>query len=116
MTLVLRGGLLTALVLLVSGVIAYLIAHPGATSGSALASNPILQYLSLEGLARGLASGSLEAYLTLGLLALVATPIVRVASGSYYFRRGHERSMTAITIVVLVLLFLGLLVIGPLLR
>ena len=116
MTLVLRVGLVTSLAILFVTLLVYLVVHPGATSGSALAANPILRYLSVGGLAQGLAEGSLEAYLTLGLLALVATPIVRVVSGFYYFRRGHETTMTAVTFTVLVLLLIGLLVIGPFIR
>jgi uncharacterized membrane protein len=116
MTFVLRVGLVAALAILLGGIVAYLLAHPGATSAEVLGSNPILQYLSLDGLASGLASGSIEAYLTLGLLVLLATPIVRVVAGSYYFGRGRERAMTAITITVFVLLLVGLLVIGPYVR
>jgi uncharacterized membrane protein len=116
MTLVLRVGLVGSLGILVVGLAVYLLTQPGATSTSALASNPIVQYLNVAGLAHGLATGSIEAYLTLGLLALVATPIVRVVSGFYYFRRGRESAMAAITLVVFVLLLVGLLVIGPLIR
>jgi uncharacterized membrane protein len=116
MTLVLRVGLVGSLGILVVGLAVYLLTQPGATSTSALASNPIVQYLNVAGLAHGLATGSIEAYLTLGLLALVATPIVRVVSGFYYFRRGRESTMAAITLVVFVLLLVGLLVIGPLIR
>jgi uncharacterized membrane protein len=116
MTLVLRVGLVGSLGILAVGLAVYLAVHTSATSGSALGSNPILQYLNVAGLAHGLATGSIEAYLTLGLLALVATPIVRVISGFYYFQRGGERAMGAITLTVLVLLLVGLLLIGPLLR
>jgi len=116
MTLVLRVGLGAALAILAGGVLAYLLEHPGASSSSILGSNPILNYLSFRGLASGLATGSVGAVLTLGLIVLVATPIVRVASGLYYFRQGHERAMAGIAFVVLVLLLLGVLVIGPLIR
>ena len=105
-----------ALAILAGGVLAYLLEHPGASSSSILGSNPILNYLSFRGLASGLATGSVGAVLTLGLIVLVATPIVRVASGLYYFRQGHERAMAGIAFVVLVLLLLGVLVIGPLIR
>ena len=116
MTLVLRVGLGLALVILAGGVLAYLLQNPGATSSSTLGNNPILHYLSFQGLASGLANGSVGAVLTLGLIVLVATPIVRVASGLYYFRQDHERAMAGIAFVVLVLLLLGILVIGPLIR
>ncbi len=116
MTLVLRIGLGVALALLTGGIIAYVATNPGATSSTVLSTNPILAYLSFPGLASGLASGSIGAFLTLGLVVLIATPVLRVVSGMYYFRKGGEREMTAISFTVLVLLLLGLLVIGPYIR
>jgi len=116
MTLVLRLGLGFSLAILLGGIVAYVLAHPGEASASVLAHNPILNYLSVPGLGAGLAAGSIGSVLTLGLIVLVATPIVRVVSGLYYFRKVGERAMTAITFTVLVLLLLGLLVIGPFIR
>lgn len=116
MSLVLRFGLGVALAILGSGLLLYLAVHPDVSSGSILASNPVLAYLSIGGLGAGLASGSVDAYLTLGLIALVATPILRVLSGFYYFRRAGERSMTVITFTVFVLLLFGLLALGPFVR
>jgi len=116
MTLVLRVGLGLALAILGGGLVAYVVTAPGASSSTILSENPILSYLSLSGLASGLASGSADAFLTLGLLVLLATPIVRVVSGFYYFRAAGERAMTAITFAVFVMLLVGLLVIGPYVR
>ena len=116
MALVLRVGLGAALAILLGGIVAYLILHGSEPYGNAVSANPILNYLSVPGLLGGLASGHIEAYLTLGLLVLVATPLVRVASGFYYFARGHERWMAVITFTVLVLLMLGILVLGPLIH
>lgn len=116
MATVLRLGLGLALAILGVGLVAHVVAYPNESSSSTLSSNPILPYLSVPGLASGLAAGSVDAFLTLGLLVLVATPIVRVLSGFYYFRRGGERAMTAITLVVFAMLMLGILVIGPLVR
>jgi len=116
MTFVLRAGLGLSLGILGAGIVAYLLLHPGASSSSVLTANPIAGYLSFGGLASGLASGSVEAFLTLGLVVLVATPVVRVVSGLYYFRRAGERTMVAITGVVIVLILVGVLVIGPYVR
>jgi uncharacterized membrane protein len=116
MTAVLRGGLLLSLLILGGGLVAYLVAHPGESSSPAISSNPIVQYLSLSGLGQGLASGAPDAYLALGIYVLIATPILRVATGTYYFHRGHERVIAAVTLTVLVLLLVGLFVIGPLIR
>jgi uncharacterized membrane protein len=116
MSELLRVGLYAALALLIASLAAYLLLHPAATSAQAIATNPILAFLDLEGLLGGLGAGNPAAFLTLGLIVLVATPIVRVASGFYYFRRGGERALATVTFVVLVLLLVGLLVIGPLVR
>ena len=113
MTFVLRVGLGISLAILGGGIVAYILMNPNESSSTVLSTNPILTYLSLAGLGSGLAAGSIGAVLTLGLLVLVATPIVRVVSGMYYFRQGRERAMTAIALAVLFLLLLGLLVIGP---
>ena len=115
-TRVLRVGLLSSLAILAGGLAAYLLRHPGGASGPAISSNPIVQYLSLGGLYHGLLTGAPEAYLALGIFVLIATPILRVAAGAYYFHRGHERQMAAVTLTVLFLLVVGVLVIGPLLR
>jgi uncharacterized membrane protein len=116
MSTVLRVGLLSAIAILGTGIVAYLVANPDATSEGVIASNPILHYLGLSGLVSGLATGSVEAYLTLGLIVLVATPLLRVASGFYYFQLGRERVMAGVTLTVLVLLLFGILVLGPALR
>jgi len=113
MTLVLRVGLALALAILGGGIVAYILENPGQSSSSVLSNNPILNYLSFPGLGSGLGAGSVSAVLTLGLIVLVATPIVRVVSGLYYFRKVGERAMTGITLAVLVLLLLGILFIGP---
>ena len=116
MTLVLRVGLFTALAILLAALGVYLVRHPGATSSGTIATNPITSYLTLTGLAHGLATGAPEAYLALGIFVLIATPLLRVVTGIYYFGTNHERTMTAVTCTVLVLLLLGILVIGPLIH
>jgi len=113
MTLTLRAGLGLAIAILLAGLVAYILVYPSSTSGTVLSANPILNYLNLSGLVTGLATGTVEAYLTLGLVILVVTPILRVVTGCYYFQRAGERAMTGITLAVLALLLLGLLVIGP---
>jgi uncharacterized membrane protein len=116
MTFVLRLGLGISLATLAGGLVVYLLQNPGASSTSVLSGNPTVNYLSFSDLASGLASGSVGAVLTLGLVLLVATPIVRVASGFYFFGKAGERAMTVITFAVLALLLLGVLFIGPLVR
>ena len=116
MTLVLRVGLLSALAILLSALAAYLLENPAGTSAGTISSNPITSYLTLAGLAHGLATGAPEAYLALGTFVLIATPLLRVATGIYYFGAHHERTLTAVTVTVMILLLLGILVIGPLIH
>jgi uncharacterized membrane protein len=116
MTRVLRVGLGIALVILFGALVAFGIENPGIDSTTVIAANPIAGYLSLPGLAGGLASGAPEAYLTLGILALLAVPIARVLAGFYFFQRNGEVVIARITFAVFVLLLVGLVVIGPLIR
>ena len=115
MALILRIGLALALALLAIAMATYLAEHPGATWNPSEA-NPSAQFLTVPGLATGLVHGDPTAFLVLGVLCLVATPILRVLSGFYYFAQGRERSMARITLLVFAMLLVGLFVIGPLVR
>ena len=116
MALVLRLGLVVSAVILLAGLAAFLLEHPSEMLTNLLSSNPIQQYLDPFQLARGLLAGHSQSLLTIGVVVLVLTPIFRVATGWYYFLQDGERAMAAVTFTVLVLLLLGLLVLGPLLR
>lgn len=116
MTHVLRIGLGIALAIQFGALVAFGIQNPSADSSTVIATNPITNYLSIGGLASGLGSGAPEAYLTLGVLALLAVPVARVLAGFYFFHHNGEILVARITLGVLVLLILGLVVIGPLIR
>jgi uncharacterized membrane protein len=113
--LVLRVGLTASMLVFLGTIATYLALHPNALREASPTSETI-HFLTLGGLGHGLATGAPIAYLTLGVLLLVATPIVRVLSGLYYFRRGGERTMAAIASTVFVLLLFGLFLLGPLIR
>ncbi len=113
MSRVLRAGLVLSLLILFGALVAYLVANPSETFSEVIQSNPIAQYLGLAALATALAQGVPEAYLTVGILVLLATPILRVITGLYFFQRNGEKTIARIALVVTVLLILGLLVIGP---
>ena len=115
MALVLRIGLTASLLVFLAGIVAHLALHPGA-GWSPTESNPSLAYLNPAGLVHGLATGATAAYLTLGVLLLVATPLVRVFSGLYYFERHGERTIGAIALAVFLMLLFGLFVLGPWVR
>lgn len=112
----LRVGLAVALVTLAAAIAALMARQPWSTSAGWISPNPLVRYLDPRVLGHGLATGAPEAYLTLGVYALVATPVVRVATGLYSFFRHGETRMGFLTAAVLALLLIGLLVVGPLIR
>lgn len=116
MALVLRLGLLLAGGFLAVALIAFLHEHPDESLATVLQANPILSYLDPSGLAHGLETGRAQAFLTVGILLLVVTPFARVATGLYYFVREGDRALVRISATVLLLLVVGVLVVGPLLR
>lgn len=116
MAWLLRGGLIVAAVILAVSLADYLRRHPGASRTSILDTNPIRNYLTAPGLLSGIANGHAEAFLTVAILVLVATPILRVAAGAYYFRRIGDRPLERISLTVLLLLLIGIAILGPWLR
>lgn len=116
MTRLLRGGLLLALAVLAAALVLLVAVDPSASSSRVTEAKVLAGYLGLTGLAGGLASGSPEAYLTVGVLVLLATPFARVFAGVYYFRVARDRPMVAISTTVAALLLLSLFLLGPVLR
>ncbi len=78
--------------------------------------NPIQLYLSIGGLSHGLATLQDSAFLTIGVLLMIATPVARVATGVIFFEHNRERGMTWVTLAVLSMLIVGLLYLGPAIR
>jgi uncharacterized membrane protein len=63
---------------------------------------------SLSGIAKEAAALKGRAIIQLGLLLLIATPIIRVAFSAYAFAREGDRKYVVITLLVLGLLLFGL--------
>ncbi len=112
----LRIGLVGSAALFAGGLADYFARHPSEDVATALASNPVAQYLSFGGLAQGLAEGHAQALLVLGVLGLVATTIFRVVFAGAYFAIRRERPATLLSAAVAGLLLLGVLLLGPVLR
>lgn len=115
MAWILRIGLFASLAVFLGAIADYLARHPHAV-WSGTEANPSAAYLTVPGLFGGLAAGAPVAYLTLGILLLVATPLARVLSGLYYFERDGESSIAAVALTVFLMLLFGLFVVGPLIR
>ncbi len=116
MSLTLRAGLGFALGFFFVFSVLYVALNSHVGVDQVLDSNPILGYLSLSGFWSGLSTGHVQAYLTLGVFALLATPVARVAVGAFFFAEHRERIVAVITATVFAMLLIGLLVLGPYLR
>ncbi|HET9109612.1 MAG TPA: TSUP family transporter [Ktedonobacterales bacterium] len=103
---VLRGGvLLSAAVILVGVALYYIQPHPAGKSA--------LTYPhTLGDVIPSVLSGSPEAIITLGLLVLLATPVLRVAVSIGAFALEHDWRYVFITTLVLALLLCSILVLG----
>jgi uncharacterized membrane protein len=111
----LRVGLVASIVLFVGSALAYSIVHRGETLAAVTSTNPIEGYLNPLNLVSGLATWHIEAYMTLGILFLLFSSILRVGFGAYFFFRNREASLGELSAVVFGLLLAGVFVIGPLL-
>ena len=98
---VLRIGILAAALLLAIG-LALLIAR----GLPPLAAAP--SHVSLEGLPGGLASGQGRAFVLLGVMVLLLTPLARVVLSVATFAREGDRDFTIITVFVLAILITSL--------
>jgi uncharacterized membrane protein len=94
---VLVVGVALAVALMAAGLIL------GVVDGQGLPSHVV----SLAGLPSLLGELDPAAYLSLGLMVLIATPFVRVGGSIVAFAREHDRRYTLITSVVLVVMCLG---------
>lgn len=113
---VLQSGLFISMVLLLASLGGFLLHHSTEASSQLINSNPIAKYLSPQGLLAGLIGLHPEAFMTLAIIVLAVTPALRVFTGFYYFVRMGDRPLAEISLTVFLLLLLGFLVIGPILR
>jgi uncharacterized membrane protein len=90
-------GVTVAVALMAAGLVL------GVAGGEGLPSHVV----SLGDLPSLLGSFDPAAYLSLGLIVLIATPFARVAGTIVAFAREHDRRYVVITVVVLVVMCLG---------
>jgi uncharacterized membrane protein len=100
---VLRGGVLLSAGIILLGVILFYIGWLRAGSGAHEGAFPH----SLAGVGQGLAQGDPLAIIALGLLVLLATPVLRVAVSVVTFALERDWRYTAITLLVLAILVLS---------
>ena len=99
---VLRGGVVLAAAFLVIGLVLWGVeGTPGENAGSIPTTS--------AGLAAGIASESAFAFLFIGLLILVLTPLAREVVAFLLFTRARDRPFIAITLFVMIVLLLSVL-------
>jgi uncharacterized membrane protein len=112
----LRGGVLTSLTIVLAGLLLSFLHHP-----SYLSSPEDLRHLTRPGaafphtpadIAAGLRTLRGQAVVMVGLLVLIATPVLRVAVSILLFFHQRDRDFVWITLVVLTLL-LASFALGP---
>ena len=107
----LRGSVVLSLVVIVIGTVVTFVDHPeflSSPSALGLLINPgtTLPH-TLDAVARGLQALQGDAIVTLGLLLLIATPVVRVGISIVAFVYERDRVYTFITLTVFCLLILS---------
>jgi uncharacterized membrane protein len=102
---VLRGGVLLSAAFIVVGVVAFYWRY--LASGRHVSDRPFPH--SLDMVAQGLLAADPLAIIALGLLILLATPVLRVAVSIVAFALEHDWRYTAITTLVLAILIASFL-------
>ncbi len=113
---ILRYGVAVSSVVVAAGLVLMLAAPPPGspeTLQGAISADFGGPTLSPSGLMAGIARGNAVSVLQLGILALVATPITRVAGSVLLFLRERDMLYVGITLLVLGMLLFALFVVGP---
>lgn len=111
---VLRIGVLLAGAIILVGLALFVVEGPSGTEPTSLHAVLTGGALSVHpgGIARGVTSGDPIAIIQLGVLALILTPMMRVAMTVILFSAQREWLFVAITTTVLAILVLGLIGVG----
>ena len=114
---VLRIGVMIAAAIILLGTILFL-AGIGPTDGSPKQLNDVIGHggrsipVSPSSILHGVVSGNAIAIIQLGVLALILTPMTRVAMTAALFFAQRDRIFVAITSIVFLVLVLGLVGVG----
>jgi uncharacterized membrane protein len=109
-SLLLRAGVVTSVLLVGAGTLLSFVHHPDYTSSpAALArlTRPGQAFESVRDVAGGVRLWHGQAVVMVGLLVLIATPILRVAFSCLIFLKERDRAFVAVTVTVLALLLLS---------
>ena len=104
----LRAGVLAAALVVIGGAVPYLGFHPGAHVSYRTFHGEPAQLKTVHGVVVAAFSGDVLAIMQLGLLVLIATPIVRVLFSVFAFAIEGDRMYVLFTLIVLAVLLYSL--------
>ncbi len=105
----LRAGVLAAAMVVISGGVLYLGAHPRARVDYHTFHAEPDELKTVHGIVRAAFSGDSRAIMQLGLLLLIATPVVRVMFSIFAFAIEGDRMYVLFTLIVLGVLLYSLI-------
>ena len=104
----LRAGVLAAAMVVISGGVLYLGTHPQAWADYRTFHAEPNELRTVHGVVRAAFSGDSRAIMQLGLLLLIATPVVRVTFSIFAFAIEGDRMYVLFTLIVLGVLLYSL--------
>ncbi|WP_222538473.1 DUF1634 domain-containing protein [Pedobacter polysacchareus] len=105
---VLRYGVLTSGIIAIIGGIWYLIQSGSGIPNYTSFSGEPAGYTSLTGIIKGLAAGSAKEIIQLGVVILIATPILRIVFSLFSFILEKDRLYIVITLIVLLIIIFSM--------
>jgi uncharacterized membrane protein len=105
----LRVGVLVAATVVAAGGLMYLIRHGGAPASYAIFSGEPADLRHTSGILKQVLGGRSRGIIQLGLILLIATPVVRVAFSAVAFALERDRLYFVVTLIVLSILLYSLL-------
>jgi len=104
----LRAGVIIACSIMFAGGVLYLIRHGGGREPYGMFRGEPAPLRNIAGIWRQAVSGSARGIIQLSALAMIATPVLRVAFAVYGFARRKQWLFVAVSLTVLALLSYGL--------
>lgn len=108
MGLLLRVGVLASCAVMLVGAVLYLPRYGGERQSFAAFHGEAASLESIPGVIKEASSGSARGIIQLGVLILIATPVMRVIFAVFGFARKRDFKFVAISLAVLALLAIGL--------
>lgn len=106
---VLQAGVVLASAVMLVGAVAYLIRHGTEIPEYHVFLGAAPDLRTMPGVVAGIAQGRARAYIQLGVLIMIATPVLRVVLAIYGFARERDGIYVVISLIVLGILSYGLL-------